>query len=508
MAQELTQEQIQELKQIQALKLSQQQLMTVKLIAMPVDELGQDIEKEIISNPALEENHDEDTENFNQNDLDTGGSDYNEGEGQEEEFNVNEKEEHEDELNKALENMESDDERQDDGLGSYFNEDYKEVERGNQQSFFDNLNEQMGELELSETEHQVMEYLIGSLDDDGLLRIDTDIVAEKLYIEEYIDVTKDDVEKVLKKLQTFDPAGVGARDLQECLLLQIDRMDDGDTKTLLNEIITNYFEEFRKNHWNKIQNGLNLTEEKTDYIKSTIKRRLTPKPGYSLGESIGVSLNQVTPDFIVYITEDNRVTFELNNGRLPQLCIADTFEMMAESYKDTDDTHLNREDKEAKKYVNDCVDKGKMYIEAIRQRNRTMEATMKAIIKRQKKYFIEGEETELKPMKLEDIANDTGFDVSTISRVSKDKYAQTPWGIILLKNLFNNGYVNEEGEEMSVKRVKQALKEIIDAEDKKKPFSDDALVNEMKKKGYPIARRTIAKYRDQLKIPVARMRKK
>lgn len=508
MAQELTQQQIQEQKQIQALKLSQLQLMAVRLIELPVDKLEQNINDEIIGNPALEKNHDEEAENFNQGDLDSGSGEYNENDGSDDELNVNEKEEHADELNKALENMESDDERSDDGQGNYFNEDFKEIERGNQESFLDYLNEQMGELELSETEHKIMEYLIGCLEDDGLLRMDIDTIAEKLFIEEYIDVTKADVEDVLKKLQTFDPAGVGARDLQECLLLQIDRMDEGETKNILREIISNYYEEFVKNHWNKIQNSLELTDEKTETIKAAIKRRLTPKPGYSLGESIGVSLNQVTPDFIVYVTDDNRVTFELNNGRLPQLCIADTFEMMAESYKDTDDKKLNREEREAKKYVNDCVDKGNMFIEAIRQRNRTMEATMKAIIKWQKKYFIEGDETELRPMKLEDIANATGLDVSTISRVSKDKYAETPWGIVLLKDLFSNGYVNEEGEEMSVKKVKQALKEIIDGEDKKKPFSDDALVKEMKKKGYPIARRTIAKYRDQLKIPVARMRKK
>lgn len=507
MAQDLTYQQIQEQKQLQLQRLSQQQLIAVKLISLPIDKLEQDVENELIGNPALEKSHDEDTERINQGELETEDNDYNEGGSSDEELNVNDKEEHEDELNKALENMESDDEHSNDSSDTYFNADYKEFENGNQESFYDKLNEQMGELELNETEHKIMEYLIGSLDDDGLLRSDLSSIADKLYIEYYIDVTKQDVEAVLQKLHTFDPAGIGARNLQECLLLQIDRMDQGWAKKIIKEIITNHYEDFKKNHWKKIQNSLNIDDDQIESLKTTIKRRLTPKPGSSLGESIGISLDQVTPDFIIYVSDDGRVTFEINNGKLPQLCIADSFEMMLESYKDIDDKSLTKQDKEAKKYVSDYIDKGNWYINAIRQRQQTMYNTMKAIIKWQKKYFLEGDDTELRPMKLEDIAKCTEYDVSTISRVTKDKYAQTPWGIISLKSLFNNAYVNEEGEEMSVKKVKQALKDIIDSENKNKPLSDDALVKVMKDKGYTIARRTIAKYRDQLNIPIARMRK-
>ena len=242
-------------------------------------------------------------------------------------------------------------------------------------------------------------------------------------------------------------------------------------------------------------------------LKTTIKRRLTPKPGFSLGESMEVSLDRITPDFIVFVDEDGRIAWEVNNGNIPQLTIADTFTMMMESYKDTDDKTLSRQEREAKQYTTDYVQKGKWYIDAIRQRRQTMELTMKAIVKMQRKYFLEGDETDLKPMKLEDIATQTGLDVSTISRVSRQKFIETPWGIIAMKDLFTSGYVNEEGEEMSVNKVKGVLKDIIDGENKKRPLSDDALVSEMKAHGYNIARRTIAKYRDQMKIPVARLRK-
>lgn len=365
----------------------------------------------------------------------------------------------------------------------------------------------MGELNLTDTEHKVMEYLIGSLESDGLLHASIDSVVERLYIDFYIDVTHEEVENVLKKLQSFDPAGVGARDLRECLLLQIERMDESWAKENLRVIITDLYDSFSKNHWDVIKNELHLTDDMVEELKTTIKRRLTPKPGFSLGESMEVSLDRITPDFIVFVDEDGRIAWEVNNGNIPQLTIADTFTMMMESYKDTDDKTLSRQEREAKQYTTDYVQKGKWYIDAIRQRRQTMELTMKAIVKMQRKYFLEGDDTDLKPMKLEDIATQTGLDVSTISRVSRQKFIETPWGIIAMKDLFTSGYVNEEGEEMSVNKVKGVLKDIIDGENKKRPLSDDALVSEMKAHGYNIARRTIAKYRDQMKIPVARLRK-
>lgn len=504
MAQKLTQQQIQEQKLIQTLKLSQQQLIAVRLIEKPLDKLQLDVENELESNPALEKVHDDESQLFDATDSDTPTNSGGDADDIETDLQNKEKEDRADELEQALEQMGKDDDTVERG---YYDDDYKEFERGNQESFIDKLNEQMGEINLTEKEHKVMEYLIGSLDTDGLLHTNIDSIAERLYIDFYIDVTTEEVENVLKKLQNFDPAGVGGRDLRECLLLQIERMDSSWAKENLKNIITNMYDSFSKNHWDVIKNELHLTDDMVDELKTTIKRRLTPKPGFSLGESMDVSLDRITPDFIVFIDEDGRIAWEVNNGNIPQLTIADTFEMMMESYKDIDDKTLNRQEREAKQYTTDYVQKGKWYIEAIRQRQQTMELTMRAIVKMQRKYFLEGDEADLKPMKLEDIATKTGLDLSTISRVSRQKFIQTPFGIIAMKDLFTTGYVNDEGEEMSVNKVKGALKDIIDKENKKSPLSDDALVREMKAQGYNIARRTIAKYRDQMKIPVARLRK-
>lgn len=504
MAQKLTQQQIQEQKLIQTLKLSQQQLIAVRLIEEPLDKLQLDVENELESNPALEKAHDDEVQLFDNADGDVPNNSSGDADDVEAELQNKEKEDRADELEQALEQMGKDDDSIERG---YYDDDYKEFERGNQESFIDKLNEQMGELNLTDTEHKVMEYLIGSLESDGLLHTSIDSVVERLYIDFYIDVTHEEVENVLKKLQSFDPAGVGARDLRECLLLQIERMDESWAKENLRVIITDLYDSFSKNHWDVIKNELHLTDEMVEELKTTIKRRLTPKPGFSLGESMEVSLDRITPDFIVFVDEDGRIAWEVNNGNIPQLTIADTFTMMMESYKDTDDKTLSRQEREAKQYTTDYVQKGKWYIDAILQRRQTMELTMKAIVKMQRKYFLEGDEADLKPMKLEDIATQTGLDVSTISRVSRQKFIETPWGIIAMKDLFTSGYVNEEGEEMSVNKVKGVLKDIIDGENKKRPLSDDALVSEMKAHGYNIARRTIAKYRDQMKIPVARLRK-
>ena len=502
MSQRLTQEQ--KLEQTQQQRISQQQMIAARLIEKPIEELMLDIENELYKNPALEKEHNEDADFIE--------PEYNkqEKENNESEKDIiaeQEKEDREDELTKALNDMGRDDDREERGDGAYYDENYKEIENGNQESFIDNLNEQMGELELSETEEKVMNYLIGSLHSDGLLHETLDNIAERLYIDEYLDVKEEDVEKVLLKLQTFDPAGVGARNLQECLLLQINRMDDGETKDKLNIIIGTMYDEFSKNHWDTIQSNLSLSDEETEQLKKTIKHRLTPKPGSAFGETIGISLDRITPDFIVYVTDDDKIRWEVNSGNIPNLSIADSFEMMMNSYKDIDDKQLSKQEREAKQFAMSNVNNGNIYINALRQRQLTMEAVMKVIVKKQRNYFLTGDDAELRPMKLEDIAEKTGLDTSTISRVSREKYIQTPWGIVLMKKLFTSGYVNEEGEEMSVKKVKAVLKDIIDNENKKKPLSDDSLEKAMKAKGYNIARRTIAKYREQMGIPIARMRK-
>lgn len=507
MPQNLSQEQIQGLRQTQQMRLTQQQLLAVKLIEMPLEEFEQNIIDEINVNPALEEKHDDDIKDFESIDAEVDDGGYEGDEATDEQLDASNRKEQDDEREKALERMDNEDELPENDNDGYFDSEYKDVVNSNQESFIDKLKEQMGELELTENEIIIMEYLIGSLDSDGLLRTSLDSIAEHLYCDYNMDAVEKDVEDVLMKLQTFDPAGVGARNLKECLLIQIDRMEDGMMKNYIRTIITDFYDEFHKNHWDKIQKQLNIGDDQMETIRKTVKRRLTPRPGSALGEAMGVSLNQITPDFIVDIHDDDRITFEINDGRLPKLCIDNEFEVMFESYKNIDDKALNRNDREAKQYLSNCLSSGNMYIEAIKIRQQTLKKTMDAIIKWQKKYFLSGDDVELRPMRLEDIAEKTGYDISTISRVSREKYVQSPWGIHPLKHFFSLAYVTEEGEEINVKKIKEALKEIIDGEDKKKPLSDEALLKLMKEKGFPIARRTIAKYRDQMNIPSSRTRR-
>ena len=350
-----------------------------------------------------------------------------------------------------------------------------------------------------------MEYLIGSLDEDGLLRKDLDSICDELIIYHNIDVSEKEIEHVLHKLQSFDPAGVGGRSLQECLLLQVKRLPKGVLRKTMEEVFEDYFDEFTKKHWDKIKSGLELNETQLETLKDEI-RKLNPKPGASLGETDGRNMQQINPDFIVDTADDGTITFTLNRGNMPELTVSPSFTDMIETYKKHKD-QMSRKDKEALLYAKEKVDKAQGFIEAIKQRRHTLIITMKAIIDIQRQFFLDGDEADLKPMILKDIADRTGLDISTISRVSNVKYAQTKWGTFPLKFFFTDGYTTEDGEEMSTRKIKLSLQELIKQEDKKKPLSDDAIAKVMKEKGFPIARRTVAKYREQLGIPVARLRK-
>ena len=483
MAQKLIQTQTQQ--QVQQQRLSQQQMLQVKLLEMPLAELEQNINAELDDNPALEEKRDDDAldsaasseddayDGSSSDDVSSDGSSSDDDSFEEK----SEREEREEALDNALEDLGGDDampEPTHGGSQADPDADYEETVWGDTTSFYDKLNEQMGETELTDQQQQIMEYLIGSLDGDGLLRKSLDDICDELAIYHGIDVPVKEIEKVLKILQTFDPAGIGARSLQECLLLQIARKPESRLKSLMKEVISNHFDDFIKKHWDKISQSMNLTQEQAKVIHEEIKK-LNPKPGAALGETEGRSLQQITPDFIVDTDDDGNVTF--------------------------------RKEKEALLYAKEKVDKAQGYIEAVKQRRHTLYVTMKAIINWQKKFFQNGDEADLKPMILKDIAEKTGLDISTISRVSNMKYAQTRWGTFPLRFFFTDGYVTKDGEEMSTRKIKLALKDLIDNEDKHKPLSDDVLAQEMKKKGYPIARRTVAKYREQLGLPVARLRK-
>ena len=358
---------------------------------------------------------------------------------------------------------------------------------GDTTSFYDKLKEQMGETELSEKDEEIMEYVIGSLDSDGLLRKDSESISDELAIYHGIDCTIDDVDRVVRILQTFDPAGIGAHTLQECLLLQIKRRPNDSLKPMMQKVITDCFDEFTKKHFDKIRSALGVDADTAERVMAEL-RRLNPKPGSSLGETEGRNVQQITPDFIVDTDDNGNVSFYINNGNIPELRVSSSFSELMETYRNNKEK-MSRREKEALLYAKQKVERAMGYIEAIKQRYRTLTLTMQAIIDWQRKFFQDGDEADLKPMILKNIADRTGLDISTISRV------------------FSDGYTNEDGEEMSTRKIKIALKDLVGKEDKAKPLSDDALREALVKLGYPIARRTVAKYREQLGIPVARMRK-
>ncbi len=504
MEQSLDQHQIQEQKLLQQQRITQQQLLNVKLLSMSLAELEQNVATELNDNPALEEDYDEDRNELAIDNSSSSDVDDDNDTDQDIEASI-EKEDRQDELNQALENMGSDDDMVSD-TNYHDNADYEEMVYGDTQSFYDKLNEQMGETELSDSEQRIMEYLIGSLDNDGILRKDIDTIADELAIYENIDTTTEEVESVLHKLQTFDPPGIAGRSLQECLRLQVERMEESHLKERMLNVIDHHFEDFTKKRWESLKNELNLDDLQMQTLMDGL-RKLNPKPGAAMGEAMGRNMHQITPDFIIYTTDDGRISFDINNGNLPNLRMSDSFEEMLNSYSKMDDKQMSKSNRDAVIYLRRNMEKARWYMEAIRKRQQTMTLTMKAIIDWQRKFFLEGDESDLRPMILKDIAEKTGLDISTISRVSNEKYAQTQWGTFPLRFFFTDGYTKDDGEELSTRKIKLALKDIVDKEDKKNPLSDEAIVKIMKKQGFPIARRTVAKYRDQLGIPKSLMRR-
>ncbi len=496
----MAQEQIQEQRLTQQQKLAQsitqQQLLQAQLIELPVTQLMERITAEMDDNPALEPStEDPEYQNTPENTDSTDNA--------EESY---EQEERQSALDEALQSLGRDDEELPVYQGGMSNqEDREDIVYGQSQSFYDQLIEQMNLFDLTEEERNIMEYLIGSLDEDGLLRKPLHSIADELAIYHNIDVSEQEIEQVLLKLQDFDPAGIGARTLQECLLLQIERREPSHLKELMQRTIEDYFELFTKKHWNRLQQVLKLTDLQNETLIKEL-RKLNPKPGTAMGEVMGRSIQQITPDFIVDTQDDGTVTFALNTGDIPELHVSQSFTDTLNEYQ-TNKENMSRQMKEALLYTKKKVDAALGFIEAIRVRSNTLTTTMRAIIQWQHRFFEDGDEASLRPMILKDIAEKTGLALSTVSRVSNSKYAQTRWGIFPLRYFFSDGYKTAEGEELSTREIKIALREIIAAEDKRKPLSDDTLKDLLAEKGYPIARRTVAKYREQMGIPVARLRK-
>ena len=483
---------------------------------LPIQQLAERVETEMHDNPALEPSPDDDDFTL----YDDGGSALR-GDDVDDDFDSQrETEDRRDALDAALESIGRDDEELPvyQGGMNVADTDGREMQVGDTQSFYDSLLEQVGEMQLTGQERYVMEYLIRSLDDDGLLRTPLDNIGEELAIYHNIDLTDSQMEALLHKLQQLDPPGIGARSLQECLLLQIDRKslhqphpaEKGSPSGeglwgLARQVITDHFDDFTKKHWDKIQQSMGLDDVTTETVLHEL-RRLNPKPGASMGEVMGRSLQHITPDFIVDTHDDGTVTFSLNGGDVPRLQVSQSFADLMREYQNNREG-LSRQMKEALLYTKQKVDAAQSFIDAIQTRRRTLTLTMKAIISIQRRFFEEGDESLLRPMILKDVAERTGLDLSTISRVSNSKYVQTRWGTFPLKFFFSDGYVTESGEELSTRRIKAALKDLIEGEDKRKPLSDETLSAMLAEKGFPIARRTVAKYREQLGLPVARLRK-
>lgn len=474
-------------------KLAPQQIQLMKLIQLHTLEFQEELERELEENPALEvvkeDNGDED-------DFSSLDSDY-ESEGSESidtDFDVDEYlYDDEPSYKSASSNYSADDE-------DFDNESL--LTEG--QSLYDYLMEQIHLSSIDDDDLKIAEYIIGNLDNDGYLRREIKAIVDDLAFSQGIYTTQEKVKEILENyVQKLDPAGVGARDLQECLLLQIEKKVSRDQSVILaGNILRHQFDALTNKHYGKIINKYDIEEEDLKDALEVISK-LSPKVGGNF-DTQTITINQeIIPDFVIQI-KDGQVLPLLNSRNAPTLRVSEEYKEILSTYSHDKNS---AEHKQAALFIKQKLDAAKWYIDAINQRQNTLMQTILAIVKLQKEYFLTGDEKNIKPMILKDVADITGFDISTISRVVKSKYADTPSGIILLKNLFSDSLTNDDGEEVSTKEIKNHLQEVISQEDKRKPLTDDALVDVLKEKGYNIARRTIAKYREQLNIPVARLRK-
>lgn len=493
MAQSSRQIQTQAQQQVQTL--SPQQILAVKLLELPTVELEERIHAELLDNPALEEGKEiSGTEDDFDEDYNTKDEDGSPNTDMGEDISLGDYRTEDDIPDyKLQENNRSKDDKAED------------IPFSDTVSFYETLKEQLDMQHLTPEEKQLGEYLIGSLDDDGLLRKSTDTLADELAIYQGVYTTPEQLERVLAVIQDFDPAGIGARSLQECLLLQIKRKEDSPLKQIEYDIISKCCDDFTKKNKEKIIQKLNITEQQYNEAVAELTK-LNPRPGSSMGEAIGKNLQQIVPDFIVETGDDGSITLSLNNRNVPELRLSREFADMLDEHT-RNKANQSKESKDTFMFLKQKVDAAQGFINAVKQRQQTLMGTMQAIIDLQRPFFEEGDESLLRPMILKDVAERAKLDVSTVSRVSNSKYVQTNFGIYPLKFFFSDGYTTESGEELSVREIKRILKECVDGENKAKPYTDDELADMLKEKGYPIARRTVAKYRQQLNIPVARLRR-
>jgi RNA polymerase sigma-54 factor len=470
-------------------KLSPQQIQMIKLLEVPTLQIEQRIKKELEENPALEEGQEEDDIHVDQ---------------EEEQFEENDRDQDEFTLDDYIEDDDIPDYRLQERNYSKDDEKRTEIPVTAGLSFQDHLESQLGLRDLTEKQKILGEYIIGNIDEDGYLRRELVNIVDDLAFLQNIETTETELEEVLKVIQDLEPAGVGARSLRECLLLQIEKR--GNTIPALRvaqQILDLYFDEFTKRHYDKIITRIGITEAD---LKSAIDEilKLNPKPGGVYSDPYSKSSQTIIPDFILELSEDG-FDLHLNSKNLPELRLSSAYSEMLQSY--VRDKNQKKDRKDAALFVKQKIDSAKWFIDAIKQRQNTLLLTMNAILEYQREYFIDGDETRLRPMILKDVAEMTNLDISTVSRVANSKFIQTHFGIFPLKFFFSEGLQTDSGEEVSTREIKRILQDCIDNEHKRRPLTDERLTEILQEKGYQIARRTVAKYREQLNIPVARLRR-
>jgi len=480
----------QELTQKQQQKLSPLQIQQIKLLELTGLEIEDRINRELEENPALEESAEASPESQEEDSF----SEL----GQDDDF--------------TQEDMILGDYRTEDDIPdyklqqSYYSEKNakEDIPFSDSESFHDFLLNQLHLKDLSEDKMRIGEYLIGNVDETGYIRRDPEVIADDLLFQYGREISVSTIHEILHIIHEMDPPGVGACNLQECLLIQLKRKERSQLRTYAIRILEQYFEAFSKKQYDKILRSLNINEEE---LKEIIKEitLLNPKPGNDWESNMVTKMSQITPDFFVE-TINGEPVFNMQEQNIPTLRVSREYSDMLNSYSNAKGKQNPRKS-EAIEFVKQKVDTAKWFIDAVKQRNTTLRKTMEAIVRIQRDFFLQGEESKLKPMILKDVSELCGYDKSTVSRVSNSKYVQTNFGIYPLKYFFSEAMLNEEGEEISTREIKAILKDCIEKENKSKPFTDDLLVKELKTKGYDVARRTVAKYREQLNIPVARLRK-
>jgi RNA polymerase sigma-54 factor len=480
-------------------KLSPQQIQLMKLLQVPTANLEERIKEELEENPALEQSEEDYDDQFDENkdEFENSSEEDFEAEGSEDEYD-----------NIDISDYVADDDGE---IAEYKMRDdnYPEADENKtvpyriQTSFHEHLQEQLGMLKLDEKQKRISEQIVGSIDDDGYLRRETAAIVDDLAFRQNIESNEAEVEAVIGMIQQFEPPGVAARNLQECLLIQLHRQKVQRKEVeMAIDVLTHYFDEFTKKHYDKIQRGLNLSDEQLkDVINQII--RLTPKPGGNHTD-INKAESYVVPDFFIY-NNAGSLELTLNSKNAPDLRISEGYRDMLRDYDKG--SKKDKRQKEAVLFIKQKIDAAKWFIDAIKQRQHTLSSVMETIMDYQREFFLTGDETVLRPMILKDIAERTGLDISTVSRVANSKFVQTEFGTYRLKFFFSESLSTESGEEVSTREVKKILSNFIEGESKKKPLSDEKLTELLQDKGYNIARRTVAKYREQLNIPVARLRK-